>query len=122
MCKFFASTYRGLCTVIRSEAGDLPGHGDDDKAEVDRDYRNNQHLFDMLGQADVLGGPSKHVGYYDAASLYPSSGRHHLTPRTRLTPRGARRGKPRARGRPPRGRPWDVTLHSQSSVVYFRVV
>ena len=107
MCKFFASTYRGLCTVLRSEAGDLPGHGDDDKAEEeeDRDYRNNQHLFDMLGQTDVLGGPSKHVGYYDAASLYPSSGRHHLIPRTRLTPRGARRGNlGRVAGRPGGGR------------------
>ena len=74
-------TTRGLCTVIRSEAGEVPGQ---DKSE-DRDYRNNQHLFDVLGSDDlsnVLGGPSKHVGYYDAASLYPSSGTRLQTPHT----------------------------------------
>jgi len=89
-----SSSFRGLCTVIRSEAGEVPGQ---DKSE-DRNYRNNQHLFDVLGSDDlsnVLGGPSKHVGYYDAASLYPSSGTRLQTPR--LTPRGARRGIPCAR-------------------------
>jgi hypothetical protein len=39
---------------------------------LDRTYRNNSHL---LGDDAEL-GPSRHVAYYDAASLYPSSGDH----------------------------------------------
>ena len=83
----------------------MPGQ---DKSE-DRDYRNNQHLFDVLGSDDwskILGGPSKHVGYYDAASLYPSSGTITDTPPPPPVAARSAAGDPRARGRPPRGRPW----------------
>jgi hypothetical protein len=59
-------TYSGLCTILRSEAG-----GQDEAiargCEDDPAYRNNAHLVDD-------GDLSNHVGYYDAAALYPSSG------------------------------------------------
>jgi len=60
----------GLCTVVRSEAGNLS----DNPRQDERAYLNNQHIFDV-SQPGILGGPSNHVGYYDAASLYPSSGK-----------------------------------------------
>ena len=60
---FFSS---GLCTILRSEAGGqeeaVAGGCEDDPA-----YRNNAHFLDD-------GELSNHVGYYDAAALYPSSG------------------------------------------------
>jgi len=56
----------GICTILRSEAGGqeeaVAGGCEDDPA-----YRNNAHFLDD-------GGLSNHVGYYDAAALYPSSG------------------------------------------------
>jgi len=62
----FFLTYSGLCTILRSEAG-----GQDEAiargCEDDPAYRNNAHLVDD-------GDLSNHVGYYDAAALYPSSG------------------------------------------------
>jgi hypothetical protein len=64
----FLLTNSGLCSIFRSEAG-----GQDEAvaagAEDEPAYRNNSHLFD----ADAC-GRSNHVGYYDAAALYPSSG------------------------------------------------
>ena len=60
------SSSSGLCTILRSEAG-----GQDEAiargCEDDPAYRNNAHLVDD-------GDLSNHVGYYDAAALYPSSG------------------------------------------------
>jgi len=40
-------------------------------------YRNNDHLVDRVTQSqdEFTPGPSNHLLYYDAASLYPSSGR-----------------------------------------------
>lgn len=54
--------FRGLCSVYRSEAGADDGSNPD--------YRNNAHL----GQAVRDPCLSNFVGYYDATSLYPSSG------------------------------------------------
>ena len=56
-------THRGLCTILRSAAGgqDCVQDFDDD------DYKNNSHWLSD-------GDNSNYVGYYDAASLYPSSG------------------------------------------------
>ena len=40
-------------------------------------YRNNVHLLDRVSKSgeEFIPGPSNHLLYYDAASLYPSSGR-----------------------------------------------
>ena len=57
--------FRGLCTVARSEAGLMPNGQD-----------GVPHHSHWLG-TQVPGGPgqpSRSVAYYDAASLYPSSG------------------------------------------------
>jgi len=63
----FFFSHSGLCTILRSEAG-----GQDEAiargCEDDPAYRNNAHLVDD-------GDLSNHVGYYDAAALYPSSGK-----------------------------------------------
>jgi hypothetical protein len=64
--RFFSLS--GLCSIFRSEAG---GQADrfDSAAEADQDlnYRNNAHWLNN-------GEPSNFVAYYDATSLYPSSG------------------------------------------------
>lgn len=61
---FFVSR-RGLCTILRSAAG-----GQDTVAGWDREsYRNNAHWL-----RPELSGDSNYACYYDAASLYPSSG------------------------------------------------
>ena len=85
----------GLCSVYRTVAGgqgdgarpwffatdeknrrDGEVHDDDDDDDVDEDfscaYSNNAHWLPQEGSS--CGGPSRFVGYYDAASLYPSSG------------------------------------------------
>jgi hypothetical protein len=55
---------RGLCTILRSEAGGQ------DLSEIDeRAYKNNSHWLEE-------GENSNHVAYYDAAALYPSSGKN----------------------------------------------
>ena len=69
----------GLTSVYRSKAGgqDLEDDdddkdedgGDDDDTEIN--YRNNSH---WKRAADC--GLSNYVSYYDAASLYPSSGKN----------------------------------------------
>jgi len=67
--------YRGLCTILRSEAGGQDDilqdvvDDDDDGAFLKKTYSNNSHWLPE-GQPKA----SNHVAYYDAASLYPSSG------------------------------------------------
>ena len=70
----------GLTSVYRSKAGgqDLEDDEDEEGAVVDGDdddteinYRNNSH---WKRAADC--GLSNYVSYYDAASLYPSSGKN----------------------------------------------
>ncbi len=67
----------GLTSVYRSKAGgqdledddeDGAVNGDEDDTEIN--YRNNNH---WKRAADC--GLSNYVSYYDAASLYPSSGK-----------------------------------------------
>ena len=80
-----ASARRGLTSVFRSAAG-----GQDATPDAPDAYRNNAHWL-YPGEA----GPSNHVAYLDAASLYPSSGE---SPTPRPPParqgRGARAGPP----------------------------
>ena len=52
--------FRGLCAVYRSQAGRSPESGAESK------HHNGHWLSGSRG-------PSNYVGYYDAASLYPSS-------------------------------------------------
>ena len=66
---FLIYFFSGLCTILRSEAG-----GQDEVVDrggpEDENYKNNFHLL----PPDASPGRSNHVGYYDAAALYPSSG------------------------------------------------
>ena len=62
---------RGLCTILRSAAG-----GQDCVTDWDsREYKNNSHWLEDDGAADGEPQDSNFVCYYDAASLYPSSGK-----------------------------------------------
>jgi len=64
--------FSGLTTILRSEAGgqsDRFGHDDDDD-DLQRNYHNNAHWL----HPPELAQPSNFVAYYDATSLYPSSG------------------------------------------------
>ena len=98
--------FRGLCTVLRSKAGqfkevaqgslasqlagqaivDSDDDDDDEEAAVHHNdheevphYTNNHHHWQLLQQPSSTSacGPSRCVGYYDATSLYPSSGACH---------------------------------------------
>ena len=99
--------FRGLCTVLRSKAGQfkevaqqqqqqgslasqLAGQAivdsdDEEVADLHDDqeevppYTNNHHHWQLLQQPSSSSGcgPSRCVGYYDATSLYPSSGACH---------------------------------------------
>ncbi len=82
-CIFFHS---GLCAVYRSEAGhQAPSDEEEEGPQARRSYLNNSHWLSS-GEGGGGGGgeegappfapqPSKKVAYYDAASLYPSSGK-----------------------------------------------
>jgi hypothetical protein len=87
---------------------------DDDDEEKDEDededffrtaYSNNSHwcgrLFPAGGRS---GGPSAHVAYYDAASLYPSSGKPQRQRRGQSSPATPAPSQPPGAGaeRPPR--------------------
>ncbi len=68
--------FRGLTSVYRSKAGgqdledaDNTNVDDDDEDDDEINYRNNSHWK----KASTC-GLSNYVSYYDAASLYPSSG------------------------------------------------
>jgi hypothetical protein len=69
--------FRGLCSIYRSQAGEFTV-----RDNFDRNYYNNSHWLhshqaqneEHLHFTGVVGQPSKFVQYYDAASLYPSSG------------------------------------------------
>jgi hypothetical protein len=65
--RFFSLS--GLCSIFRSEAGGQADRFDSAEAAADQDlnYRNNAHWLNN-------GEPSNFVAYYDATSLYPSSG------------------------------------------------
>ena len=99
--------FRGLCTVLRSKAGQfkevaqqqqqgslvsqLAGQAivdsdDEEVADLHDDheevppYTNNHHHWQLLMPPPSSSsgcGPSRCVGYYDATSLYPSSGACH---------------------------------------------
>ena len=71
---FFFSLLRGLCSVYRSKAGKVPG------GEEEEQPCHNSHWLrgptEEGGEDLPLGGPSRYVGYYDAASLYPASSKY----------------------------------------------
>ena len=60
--------------MYRSKAGITPLEdetaADDDVNTSKRQYNHNVH---WLNENQGSSGPSRYVGYYDAASLYPSS-------------------------------------------------
>ena len=70
--KFFFSPLSGLCSVYRSKAGKIPGGEEEEQQPC-----HNSHWLrgptEEGGEDLPLGGPSRYVGYYDAASLYPAS-------------------------------------------------
>lgn len=67
---------RGLCSVFRSKAGQMTA-GENDRHEEEKgeeeasstNFLHNSHWIKDPHHS----GPSRYVGYYDAASLYPSS-------------------------------------------------
>lgn len=63
-----AVCFRGLCAVFRAEAGPLPPTAGDDSGEQQQHARNHHSHWRDDGE------PSRCLAYYDAASLYPSSG------------------------------------------------
>ena len=117
--------FRGLCSVFRSRAGDPDllkkvvggggggGDGDGDPGNpvldssrlVSGDSRRHNHnihwLEDELGE--TCDGPSRYVAYYDAASLYPSSGTktHISISKGEFACLSTHGAKPPARQRPP---------------------
>ena len=71
--KFFSlslSFFSGLCSVYRSKAGKIPG------GEEEEQPCHNSHWLRGPNDNLPLGGPSRYVGYYDAASLYPASSKY----------------------------------------------
>lgn len=74
-CRQHTHTHRGLCTILRSAAGGQDRLVDDDDDDDAAAYKNNSHwLSNGVGGGGGGGENSNFVGYYDAASLYPSSG------------------------------------------------
>ena len=63
----------GLCSIFRRQAGQMFEDGKTDEINCNKnEYCNNTHW--LQGDSDK----SKYVGYYDATSLYPSSGKENL--------------------------------------------
>ena len=59
-------------------ANSVVDDNDDDVDDVDDDVesRHNSHWLPCNNDDDDESGPSRWINYYDAASLYPSSGKH----------------------------------------------
>lgn len=71
---FFSPPGSGLCSVYRSEAGRIGENPDSEN------LKNNAHWLSEAEEYDdgpFQPQPSNTVAYYDAASLYPSSGEYH---------------------------------------------
>ena len=92
---FFLRLRRGLCQVLRTEAGNADDDDDDEP-----EYRNNAHWLPRSS----CPGPSSKVAYYDAASLYPSSGEP-AAPLGRVDASGPSPGAPGRRRRRSPGAP-----------------
>jgi len=76
--------YRGLCSIYRPKAGKFSSSSvPRTEKEDDEEYYNNSHwlkrpsqLLDAQTPDDTyIAQPSNHVLYYDATSLYPTSGK-----------------------------------------------
>lgn len=78
---FYIFVFRGLCSVYRSTVGrwDNVVNDNDDDAKTNLkqqdlpSYGNNAHWLPNFDGA--CPGPSNYALYYDAASLYPASGK-----------------------------------------------
>ena len=79
---FLFSPLSGLCSVYRSKAGKIPGGEEEEQQPC-----HNSHWLrgptEEGGEDLPLGGPSRYVGYYDAASLYPASSKYSSRKRER---------------------------------------
>ena len=69
---FFAPDEKNRRDPTEPGDGEVGGDDDDDDEDFSSAYSNNAHWLPQEGSS--RGGPSRFVGYYDAASLYPSSG------------------------------------------------
>ena len=82
LTQFCFFSFSGLCSVYRSKAGKIPGG----EADEEQPCHNSHWLRGQNeeGGGDLpLGGPSRYVGYYDAASLYPASSKYSSRKRER---------------------------------------
>ena len=61
-----------MCSVYRSKAGKIPG-GEEEQQQPCHNSHWLRGQNEEGGEDLPLGGPSRYVGYYDAASLYPAS-------------------------------------------------
>ena len=81
LTQFCFFSFSGLCSVYRSKAGKIPG------GEEEEQPCHNSHWLrgptEEGGEDLPLGGPSRYVGYYDAASLYPASSKYSSRKRER---------------------------------------
>ena len=88
----------------RSGDADVPEEEEEEEEEEDvflTSYSNNSHWYsDVYPSLGKRCGPSAHVAYYDAASLYPSSGKTSFATSVsqRLHSRSASRAIPMGRG------------------------
>ena len=79
LTQIFFSLLSGLCSVYRSKAGKIPGDEEEEQQQQQQQQPcHNSHWLrgpneEGCGGDLPLGGPSRYVGYYDAASLYPAS-------------------------------------------------
>ncbi len=71
---FIIFFFSGLCSVFRSKAGRMTAKENDQEDEEEEEASSTNFLHNSHWIKDPhKSGPSRYVGYYDAASLYPSS-------------------------------------------------
>ena len=66
----------GQSDCLPSANSVVDDNDDEDDDDDDVESRHNSHWLPCNNDDDDESGPSRWINYYDAASLYPSSGKH----------------------------------------------